>query len=369
MERHRLLAGLVAGSLLATAFATSVAAADPPYTVVADGLHSPRGLAFGPGGVLYVAEAGLGGGNVQDGAKPGYGHSGAIDAIDGAATGSPSVRTVIDGLASLGESELGMVNVVGIDGLSVHGNGNIMGIMALSRDGTGIPDPLIGELVKVTPGGALKRIADVGGYNYAWSAGHASLSPRDFPDANPYGVLAKAGRTYVVDAGTNTLNVVLRNRRIRTLAYFPDNALADSTPTCVTQGPDGALYIGTLALQDSLASGPSAKVYRVDLSQVDPTSDATVTSVATVWADGLWPVAGCAFGADGTFYASELIAGFGPQGPVGDVVAIPFGHPDQHTQLTGGALSWPGGVAVGPDGHVYVSNMSTSADGQVVRLP
>jgi hypothetical protein len=369
MQRQRLLAGLVAGSLLASVAATSVAAADPPFTVVADGLHNPRGLAFGPGGVLYVAEAGLAGGNEHDGIQPGYGMNGSIAAIRGAGTSTPTVRTVISGLPSLGETENGDVSVVGVDGLSVRGNGNILGIIALSREGTGIPNPLLGELIKVTPSGSMKRIANVGSFNWAWSTRHADLSPRDFPDSNPYGVLAAPGRTYVVDAGTNTLNVVLRNRRIKTLAFFPDNALADSTPTCVTKGPDGALYVGTLALQDSFAGGPSAKVYRVDLSQTDPNSMSTILGVATVWADGLWPIAGCTFGPDGTFYGSELIAGFGPTGPVGDVVAIPFAHPDQHAQLTGGALSFPGGVAVGPDGHVYVSNMSTSAAGQVVRLP
>ena len=33
----------------------------PKVSVVASGLNSPRGLAFGPGGVLYVAEGGTGG--------------------------------------------------------------------------------------------------------------------------------------------------------------------------------------------------------------------------------------------------------------------------------------------------------------------
>jgi sugar lactone lactonase YvrE len=214
-------------------------------------------------------------------------------------------------------------------------------------------------------------LANVGDFDYEWSTRHQDLAPNDFQpgDSNPYGVLAVAGGAYVVDAGTNTLDWVGRDGRIRILAYLPNNAIADATPTCVTSGPDGALYIGTLALRDSFASGPSAKVYRVDPSQTDPDDLSTITSVATVWADGLMPITGCAFGRDGTLYAAQFIAGFGPQGPFGDVVAIPFSHPDQHTLLTNGALSFPGGVAVGPDGHVYVSNMSTSAAGQVVRLP
>jgi len=33
-------------------------AADPSYRVVVSGLHSPRGLSFGPGGILYAAESG-----------------------------------------------------------------------------------------------------------------------------------------------------------------------------------------------------------------------------------------------------------------------------------------------------------------------
>ena len=37
--------------------AAAAVAAGPSTTVVAGGLHSPRGLDFGPGGILYAAEA------------------------------------------------------------------------------------------------------------------------------------------------------------------------------------------------------------------------------------------------------------------------------------------------------------------------
>lgn len=365
----RPILALLAAGLLAAVLAAPSAAADP-YTVVAGGLHNPRGLAFGPGGVLYVSQAGLGGGNEQDGAQPGFGLNGSITRIRHPGSDSPAIRTVKGGLPSLAVADpaIGLA-VIGISGLSVHGHGNIMGIMGESQEGTGIDNRLMGALIKVTPAGRMRRLANVGSFNWAWSGDHADLSPRDFPDSNPYGVLAVGRREFVVDAGTNTLNVVTRSGRIKTLAFFPDNALADSTPTCVTRGPDGALYIGTLALTDSLTNGPSAQVYRVDLRQTDPNDLSTILNVATVWADGLWPIAGCAFGPDGTFYGSELVTGFGPQGPFGDVVAIPFAHPDQHTQLTGGALSWPAAVAVSRHGQVYVVNGSTSADGQVVRLP
>src|SRR5690242_6210868 len=41
--------------------ALGIRAAELPRTIVARGLLNPRGLAFGPDGSLYVAEAGAGG--------------------------------------------------------------------------------------------------------------------------------------------------------------------------------------------------------------------------------------------------------------------------------------------------------------------
>jgi sugar lactone lactonase YvrE len=210
-------------------------------------------------------------------------------------------------------------------------------------------------------------ITDIGDFDYAWSIEHTNLAPHDFPDANPYGVLALPDRLYVADAATNTLNLVKPDGSDEILAYFPNNTIADATPTCVAQGPDGALYIGTLALVDSLVFGPSAKVYRVDPSDTDPNNFSTVLNVATVWTTGLWPINGCAFAPDGSFYVSQLITSSDFTG--GDVVKIPFATPNVHTSLTNNTLTFPAGVAVGPDGNVYVSNGTAFVpQGQVVRL-
>lgn len=372
----RPLTALVGAALLASVVASTASAAEPTYTVVADGLHSPRGLAFGPDGRLYVAEAGLGSGNATDGIMPGFGLTGSVTEIRRAGGAHPTTRILISGLPSAADEE----GTVGPDGISVHGNGNILVQVSLSQEQTGLPSDRIGRLLKVTPSGRSRVLANIGDTNYEWSTQHQDLAPNDFTpgDSNPYAVLAVAGGAYVADAGTNTLSWVAADGSSRILAYFPNNTFADATPTCIAKGPDGALYVGTLALVDSVGSmlgipnlpppHPAATVYRVDPSAADPSDLSAVLSLATPWATGLWPITGCAASRT-TFYASEFISGAGPGGPFGDVVAIPFAHPDQQTSLTDGGLSFPGGVAVGPDGHVYVSNMSTSADGQVVRLP
>lgn len=337
---------------LCALLAAGPAMATDPFTVVADGLQSPRGLTFGPGGRLYVAQTGAGA------------TSGKITEITRPWSATPTLRDVVTGLISVGDEG----EFVGVSGLSAIGNGNIYAIMALSNAGTPFPHSRLGHLLALSPGGQVRNVANVGDFNYAWTGAHTSLVPfGDFPDANPYGVLALADKVYVADAGANTLNLVRPNGSQAIIAFFANNVLADSTPTCIAKGPDGALYVGTLALVDSIVFGPSAIVYRVDPRAARPGDLATVLSLATPWATGLWPINGCAFGPDGSFYASELITS--PDFSGGDVVKIPFATPAVHISLTGNALAFPGGVAVGPDAHVYVSNGTAFLpEGQVLRL-
>lgn len=332
--------------------ARSVALANPPVglKVVVEGLHSPRGLSFGPGDILYVAEAG-------DAT-----HTGSIIEIRNSASQHSTFRTIIDGLARAGDEG----EFIGVSGISVLGRGTNQGIYSifgLSPQATGSDD--FGALLKVGLDGATNTLANVGRFDFNWTGDHSFLW-KEFPDANPYGVLALPGHIYVTDAGANTLDEVLADGSVRVLAYFPNEAIRDAIPTCVAQGPDGALYVGTLALVESLVIAPSAKVYRVEPSKanlIDPTA-----TPMTLWASGLWPINGCTFGPDGNFYASQLFTN-NFDDPQGDVVKIPFSNPSTHTFLTDGALSFAGGVAVAPNGDVYVADGTAFVEnGRVLRI-
>src|SRR5258706_10198154 len=75
--------------------------------IVVEGLHSPRGLSFGPGDILYVAQAGDARTN------------GSIIAIRNSMSRNATFRTIISGLNTIG----GGSEFLGISGISVLGRG------------------------------------------------------------------------------------------------------------------------------------------------------------------------------------------------------------------------------------------------------
>lgn len=338
--------------ILAMLVAVPASLAKRPGTmsVVIGGLHSPRGLSMGPGNILYAAQAG----DAE--------HLGSIIEIRNSMSNNAKSSTVVDGLINAGDEG----EFIGVSGISVLGTGrnqSIYAIMGLFPDEGG--DPLFGSLLRVGFKGSVDNVTNVGEFGIEYTTANPDPAEPN-PDSNPYGVLAIPGHVYVADAGGNILDEVFPDGSIQALAYFPDEIIRDAIPTCVAQGPDGALYVGTLALVDSIVLGPSAKVWRIDPATVNP--DPTLTP-KTLWAHGLYPINGCTFGPDGNFYASQLFTNDFENDPQGDVVKIPFNHPSTHTFLTGGALGYAGGVAASPNGDIFVADGTFGAEeGRIVRI-
>jgi hypothetical protein len=364
----------------------------PHFTTVISGLNAPRGITFDGRGNLYVSESGVAGKG-----DAGLTHTGRVTKYSyyGYKSWSRNFESLF-----IKEDPSQPPDVLGPEGLSTlsrdcfrhderggrhrhhHDACPISMIMSESHDGIAaatkgaIQTKQMGFLYELsTRSGRTLARADVGDQNYAFTTVHKNLFPSDFPDANPFGVLVtrdlgdshgyhrNGTRTFVADAGANTIGEVNRFGQVRTISYIPNETkkpFRDATPTCIAQGPDGMLYVGTLHLV--------AGVGRADVWRVDP--DANFPTPPTLWASGLTTLTSCTFDRYGNFWATELLQP-NKHGAPGDIVRLPFNNPTHVTHVGGGHLPLPIGITVGPDGALYVNTNSASpvpGSGTVVRV-
>ncbi len=401
--RTRIRASLAAAAVIGMAGAAAAvgavgASASPTITPVISGLNTPRGVTFDGAGNMYVAESGVAGTG-----PAGLTHTGRVSKY---AYGSktPSWQTSFESIFAQ-QDPTQPPDVLGPEGISAFGPGctlfpgaqstsswlspgsagnlcTVRMIMSESHDGVlkesdgHVSTTQIGHLFGLNSGtGAATSLSDIGNQMYAFTGANTSLFPDDFPDSNPYGVLVSRDlsgrvRTFVADAGANTIVEVNADGSTRVVAYTPNETtepFRDSTPTCIAQGPDGMLYVATLDLVANFETPGRANVWRVD---PNATFDPKHPTQPQLWASGLTTATACTFDRAGNFWATEM---FQPNsaGPPGDVIRIPFFSPTTIAHIGGGSLPLPGGIAQGPDGAMYVTINSASpvaGSGAVVRI-
>jgi hypothetical protein len=330
------LAGL-AGCPAAHAAPPSNAAAT--VTRFASGLQYPRGLKFGPDGILYVAEAGEGPASnlAPAGCEPAgpvvspYRASatgGRISMIDASGTRVTLTASFPRAINALGDV-LGVADVAFIDGTLYA----LVASGGCSHGVTSIPS----GVARVNANGSWTMVADLSAYQRA----HPVKSPEagDFePDGTWYSMVAVRGDLYAVEPNHGELVRITRRGDVRRIVDFSATQ-GHVVPTAV--GYHGVFYVGNLGEFDP------GEIDKQKIFQVTPSGELRVA------ASGLSKVLGVAFDDRHRMYALEMTTGHQFPAPgFGRIVRVGR---DGQLKVIAAGLALPTGMTFGPDGSLYVS--------------
>ena len=335
--------------------------------VIATGLDNPRGLAFGPDGALYVAEAGRGGRSNLCAPSPDmpnvmrcWGPTGAVTRILAAG----DQRRVVVGMPSIaapgGDTAAGPQDIdfgLGAAWVTIGFGGNPA--LRAPFDAAGVR---MGTLIRIESNGQWSDVLDLSGYEAMANPDGTTV------DSNPFGLKVLSDRVIVADAGANALFNISLSGQISTHSVFPRRQVLlpsgaapfiESVPTSVAEAPDGSLFVGELTGQPFPVG--AARVYSV------PRAGGTPVAVAT----GFTNIIDIVATPNGGGYILEHDADgiIPPLGPGVNGRLIRVNANGTQTVVASTGLVKPGGVAIGPDGAVYVTTRSNSAGiGEVVRI-
>jgi hypothetical protein len=369
---------LLALGVAPAAAATTSMAATISVEVVASGLDSPRHLAFGSRGDLFVAESGRGGSGpcFVGGEGPAcMGATGAVTKIDRRGRQS----RIAQGLASYANTP-GNTNAIGPHGITVLGANRVFVTNGgptepkdasgspISRDTLAAQNPvadLFGRLLRVKHHGQIRKIADLWAFERDVNPDAVVGNPA--VDSNPVDVLFDRGRFVVADAGGNAIDVVNHKGRVSNLAVFANRLVPNpfggpdipmqAVPTSVVVGPDRQYYVSQLT---GFPFPPgAANVYRVNPR----------TGTVTVFASGFTNIMDLAFGKNGTLYVLEIDHdGLLSGSTDGGLFAVSRDGTKRQIALAPGSLTMPGGIAVGRDALYVTNNAGSPGGGQVLRI-
>ena len=365
---------MLPASLLAVSIVPQLARAQASsnVTVVAQGLQGPRGLTFGPDGLLYVAEAGTGGtvstvGLCDQTPAPigPYlgGQTGRISRVnaDGSlttvATGFPSA------LAAQGDHS-GVADVAFLDGT----------LYALTAGGgCSHGNPVLpNQIAKVNlKRGTWATVADLS----AFVMQHPTAVPdvADFePDGEFYSLAVSGGKLLAVESNHGQILSITPGgdvKRVIDVSAWQGHVV----PTAI-QEHNGLFYAGNLGVFPAIAGASEVMtmsyddVYHGFLAGLD-VDYGTPNKLKILSSKSGWTtVVSLRFGPDGLLYALELsgVAGY-PAPGTGKVVRL---RANGQLEDIATGLVVPTAMTFGPDGKLYVSNFGAAPPGagQIVSV-
>lgn len=328
----------------------------PVITTYASGFNNPRGLKFGPDGMLYVAEGGTGGngstvGQCEQVPAP-------VGPYTGAATGgriskvdSNGVRTTVTDQFPSSQTSAAQGSLVsGVADVAFIGN-TLYAVTAGSGCSHGVPNTSNG-IFRVGSDGSITLVADLSAFQKAHPVAHPEAD--DFePDGTWFSMVAVRGSLYAVEPNHGELDRITTSGDISRVADISASQ-GHIVPTSVAY--HGVFYVGNLNTFPIVPG--SSKILQI-----------TPAGSVHVAATGLTMVTGVAFDARARMYVLEntVTAGFPTPGQ-GEIVRIT----GAKKEVIVSGLALPTAMTFGPDGALYVSNLGFGPPpiglGEVLRI-
>ena len=337
--------------------ARSQVALQGPVTVFSTGFNNPRGLKFGPDGILYVAEGGTGGNHSTLGEceqvpfpiGPYHGSptGGRISKVNAA-----GVReTITDMLPSDMSNKVSGGDISGVADVAFIGN-TLYALLSGGGCSHGVPD-IPNGIVKVAPDGHWTWVANLS----AWQQSHPVLHPNadDFePDGTWYSMITVRGELYALEPNHGELVRVTPAGHISRVIDISATQ-GHIVPTALAH--HGNFYMGNLDTFPIPGSG--SKIYKI-----------TPSGEIEVDAAGFNTVLGLVFDERDRMFVLEMTVGAPfPTPGKGRVLQV---DPSGKVTVIATGLSLPTGMTMGPDGNLYVSNVGLGPNaiggGEILKI-